>query len=262
MNRWLARVVSVSCAMGMLASSPVMAADGPTADEIVDQMIAQDSFGFESGEVTLSLEIRSRRGDVRVRTLRARGDRKGDLRRSRVDIVDPPDVRGTAILLLEQSGERDDLQYIYLPEYKKAKRITGSQKNGSFLGSDLTYADLESRDTKDGKKTRLADGKVAGQAVYHVRIEVDDVESDYGHLDLYIHQKYHLPLKMEFFDRSKELTKTLFAKKIQKKGGKIVVSRMLLKNHKRGTQTVLQIDSMDPKATFTDTIFDKDALGR
>jgi len=142
-------VLAVFCALA-LTPSAVHAEDSLTADAIIERMIANDSFGFESGEVTLSLEIRNSRGDVRVRSLRARGDRKADLRRSRVDIVEPADVRGTAILLLEQAGDRDDLQYIYLPEYKKAKRITGSQKNGSFLGSDLTFADLESRDTKDG----------------------------------------------------------------------------------------------------------------
>ena len=259
-NPLAAWAVVALCAVACIPSA--VRAQALTGDEIVEQMIAHDSFGLESGDATLSLEIRNSRGDVRVRTLRARGDRKFDLRRSRVVIMEPADVRGTAILLLEQAGDRDDLQYIYLPEYKKAKRITGSQKNGSFLGSDLTYADLESRDAKDGKKTRLPDGKVAGQPVHHVRIEINDDESDYGHLDLYIHQKYHLPLKMEFFDRGDQLLKTLFAKKVQKKGGKIVVSRMLLKNHKRGTQTVLQIDSLDPEAAFTDAIFDKDALGR
>ena len=44
-----------------------------------------------------------------------------------------------------------------------------------------------------------------------VRIEVDDPESDYGHLELHVHQKYHLPLKMEFFDRNQEPIKTMFA---------------------------------------------------
>ena len=51
------------------------------------------------------------------------------------------------------SRRNDDDQYLYLPSLDKSKRISGGQKNQRFMGTELTYADMESRDLKDGLVT-------------------------------------------------------------------------------------------------------------
>jgi len=45
--------------------------------------------------------------------------------------------------------ELDDDQWLYLPALKKTKRIATSDKSGSFMGSDLNYSDMTSRDLTD-----------------------------------------------------------------------------------------------------------------
>ncbi|MFV2035837.1 MAG: outer membrane lipoprotein-sorting protein, partial [Halocynthiibacter sp.] len=41
-----------------------------------------------------------------------------------------------------RAANRDDDQWIYLPELFKTKRIATSDKSGSFMGSDFSYADM------------------------------------------------------------------------------------------------------------------------
>lgn len=53
----------------------------------------------------------------------------------------PAEVRGEAILFLEQASGTNDVQ-LYLPAYKKVRRIESQQQKGSFMGSELSYSDI------------------------------------------------------------------------------------------------------------------------
>jgi len=58
----------------------------------------------------------------------------------------PADVRDTGFLTYDYyAGERDDDQWLYLPELKKVKRIASSDKDSAFMGSDFSYADMTKR---------------------------------------------------------------------------------------------------------------------
>ncbi len=62
----------------------------------------------------------------------------------------PPDIRGTALLAYDyDASEREDEQWIYLPQLKNVKRIGSRDKTASFLGSDITFADLTERKARD-----------------------------------------------------------------------------------------------------------------
>jgi len=122
-------------------------AEEPTAQQIVDKALDQNAMGFQSGKAQLSLTIEDARKDRRVRKLEVKSKNVGELARTLVTLTEPKEVRGQAFLFAEQKGE-DDV-WMYLPAFKVTRRIEGGQKNGSFLGSHFTYADLESRDLKD-----------------------------------------------------------------------------------------------------------------
>ena len=48
-----------------------------------------------------------------------------------------------------EDSDRDDDQWLYLPELQKVKRIASSDKSSSFMGSDFTYSDMTSKNVKD-----------------------------------------------------------------------------------------------------------------
>jgi outer membrane lipoprotein-sorting protein len=53
----------------------------------------------------------------------------------------PADIDGTA-LLTHAHKTGDDDQWLYLPALKRVKRISSSNRSGSFVGSEFTYEDL------------------------------------------------------------------------------------------------------------------------
>jgi len=64
--------------------------------------------------------------------------------------LSPADVAGTGFLTCDyKEAGRDDDQWLYLPALKKTKRIAASDKSGSFMGSDFTYADMTRRRLDD-----------------------------------------------------------------------------------------------------------------
>lgn len=233
----------------------------PTAEDIIDKMLAEGQLGVQSGESRLRMVIRNKDGKVRERQILSKSDKKDGLRRNRIEFLEPADVKGSTLLLLEQRGERD-LQYLYLPALKKTRRITGNAKNGSFMGSDFTYADMENRDAKVGTKVRKADETVSGQDCYRIETNGADADSEYSRVDLWIHRTLYLPIKIEFYDLKGGLVKVLATNKIETKDNKKIITEMTLKNVQTGSQTTLYVDSIQFGTTFPDSIFDKETLAR
>lgn len=63
---------------------------------------------------------------------------------------EPAEVRGEGILFLEHEGDNNDVQ-MYLPAYKKIRRVESQSQSGSFMGSELSYADIATPHVDDYK---------------------------------------------------------------------------------------------------------------
>ena len=72
------------------------------------------------------------RRQLRVRILEVAGD--GD--KSMFVFDEPRDVKGTALLIHAHRESTDD-QWLYLPALKRVKRISSSNRSGSFMGSEF-----------------------------------------------------------------------------------------------------------------------------
>lgn len=65
-----------------------------------------------------------------------------------VRFLEPPDVRRTSVLILENATTNDDL-WVYLPALRMTRRISSSQRADSFFGTDLSYEDVEPKHADD-----------------------------------------------------------------------------------------------------------------
>src|SRR6185295_14573913 len=54
----------------------------------------------------------------------------------------PAEVKGTAFLAFTHKGRSAD-QWLYLPALKRVRQITASSRGESFVGTDLSYHDLD-----------------------------------------------------------------------------------------------------------------------
>jgi hypothetical protein len=69
-----------------------------------------------------------------------------------VRFLEPPDVRRTSVLILENREANDDL-WVYLPALRMTRRISSSQRADSFFGTDLSYEDVEPKHADDYEVT-------------------------------------------------------------------------------------------------------------
>jgi hypothetical protein len=53
----------------------------------------------------------------------------------------PPDVRGLAILTIEDTAGEDDI-WVYVPALRKVRRLAASNKKDSYAGTDFSYGDI------------------------------------------------------------------------------------------------------------------------
>jgi len=139
--------------LAALASAAVMAAPGAAADDpqaraIMERVDVRDDGDDQTADMQMILV--DKRGKKRNRKIATFKKDRGDDTHRLMFFLQPPDVKDTAFLTYDYDDpERDDDQWLYLPALRKTKRIATSDKSGSFMGSDLNYSDMTSRDLSD-----------------------------------------------------------------------------------------------------------------
>ena len=71
---------------------------------------------------------------------------------------EPAEVRGQGILFLENESGDNDIQ-MYLPTYKKVRRVESQQQSGSFMGSEFSYSDIATPHVDDYEYSLLREEK-------------------------------------------------------------------------------------------------------
>ena len=73
---------------------------------------------------------------------------KDNSERQMIWFISPPDDKGMSFLKIEYD-DKDDLMKMWLPGFKKFRRISSTKKSDSFMGSDLSFEDLTNRNKED-----------------------------------------------------------------------------------------------------------------
>ncbi len=162
--------------------------------------------------------------------------------------VHPPDVKDTGFLTYDYDDpEKDDDQWLYLPALRKTKRIATDDKDSSFMGSDLNYADMTSRDLEDYDYKLLKEMDDRGHPVWVIQSiprtpEVID-ETGYEKSILFVRQDNYVVVRavhwvrdggyLKYFD-VRDLKKidgiwTALETHVTKKKGKITEHKTILK---------------------------------
>ncbi len=139
----------------------------PTGREIMERVDARDDGDHAVQDMEMILI--DKRGNRRVRKIRSYRRDWGEDTHSIMFFLTPADVKDTGFLTFDYDEvDKDDDQWLYLPALKKTKRIASSDKSGSFMGSDFTYADMTTRELDHYDYTLLKEAEVGGVAVWIV----------------------------------------------------------------------------------------------
>jgi len=137
------RRLSTLAAAALWLALPALA-ETPSAREIMQRVDDRDDGDNSTREIEMVLIDKS--GGERLRRLRSWSRDQGEDVLSLLFFMSPADVQDTGFLTYDYDGDRDDDQWLYLPALQKTKRIASSDKSGSFMGSDFSYADLTERE--------------------------------------------------------------------------------------------------------------------
>jgi outer membrane lipoprotein-sorting protein len=248
------------CALTTAVTVGAEAQAPQTAEEIIERALKQDTFGWDEAETTVRMTLIEAGGARKERVIENLRRRKNGQLQSIMRFRSPQEVAGTAFLMLEKDKGGSE-QHIYLPGLKRTRRIVGREREGSFMGSDFSYADMERSDTRSATHKRLPDEDVGGVKTYVIESTPNKgADSAYAKLEQWFRQDNFLPLRIRYYDKSGQLVKTLYTKRIRTMEGRPVIVEAQMVNKKTGHTTELVVDNMRPRKDLPDAAFTPTAL--
>lgn len=198
--------------VGMLFWSGVSAAQ-PSADSILQT--ARDRNDGYSYVSTVVLRLIDSKKKVRERAFyMLQKDINDSEERALMSFHSPSDVRGVSFLITnydEEQSKADD-QWMYLPAFRKTRRIGSNDKRGSFMGSVFNYSDLDNIRVKDYDNTLLAEETIGDRSAWRIeRIPVNQAvisKTGYYKTHVWIDKQRHIVLQQHYFNAKGIVFKT------------------------------------------------------
>ena len=191
---------------------------------------------------TATLTIHSKKGSDRIREVIMKSKDYGEIKKEVIVFVTPKDVAGTGYLMFEyeedENGKKKDSDnWLYMPAMKKTRRIasSGSESDGSFMGTDFTYRDMGDRSLNDYEYNLLGEETIDGTECYKVEcIAKDKTEKDPRYIS-YIAKSDFILRKCELFDRQNQLHRVLTCTDFTTIKGFKTAQKMKMENVQTGT---------------------------
>jgi hypothetical protein len=243
------------------AAAPALADDpAPSPEEILAHVLDSDPFGLSGGAIVAHATLTDRNGSTSALSFSARSKRLSPgLSESMVRFSSPPELAGAAFLQV-QKKEADDDRYLYLPDLKRSRRISGSLRGTAFMGTDLTFEDLDRRDFREAKVTMMGSEAVDKWDCYVVDAVPTGPDSQYSHSEVWVRKDNYVPLKMKFYDRSKNLIKTFTALEVRRVSGQWFISKSRTTTVPSSHSTDVALDHINPAADLRSDEFTVRAL--
>ncbi len=220
--------------------NPALGKDDPKARKIMEQVEDRDDGNNQESDMIMVLI--DKKGQERVRKIHSFTKDLGEDTHRIMFFLHPPDVKDTGFLTYDyDEQDKDDDQWLYLPALRKTKRIASDDKSSSFMGSDLNYADMTSRDLEDYDFKLLKEQEDRGHKVWLIeslprRPEVID-ETGYEKSIIFVRQDNFYVVKAVHWVRDGGYLKYFDVKKLEQING-IWVGTETHVTKKKGKKTV------------------------
>ena len=219
--------------------------------------------GYGNYTADQTMILRNKRGQESERNLRISVlENEADGDKSLIVFNRPRDVKGTAMLTHSHKFEDDD-QWLFLPALKRVKRISSSNKAGSFMGSEFAFEDMTSQAIEKYTYRWLRDEPCGEMTCWVSERMPLDKNSGYTRQVSWVDQDEYRIWKVEYYDRKKSHLKTLTVPSHQQYLGKHWrADEMQMVNHLTGKSTRLIWQNYSFAADLDDSDFTKVSLKR
>lgn len=248
MSRW--RSIFTACVLVLWFG--VARADEPDGKTIMQRVDSREDGLDQQSTATFLLE--NEKGEQRTRKIRRfwldLDGQDGFHSKSLLFFTEPPDVANTGLLNWSyEESAKDDEQWLYLPAFRKTKRIAAADKEDSFLGTDFTFEDMSRRKVEDDDHAVVGTDTVDGKTYYRVSSTPKRADYMYSKRVSWVEKDTWIVRKIEYYDRKGELWKTLTIQWQQVPAGKDAApiwswSRALMTDLQKRHKTLVVTDQV------------------
>jgi hypothetical protein len=159
-----------------------------------------------------SMTLVNKKGRERVRMMQSyeKKSASGE-NRSLLTFLAPKNIFNVGLLTWQHSGETDDDQWLYLPASKRVKRIASAGKKNPFMGSDLSFEDMQGEDLQAHIYKVLGEEDINGQTCWKIEAKPASKKearaSAYGKRFIWLRKDITYPVKMDYYNKRDTLIK-------------------------------------------------------
>jgi outer membrane lipoprotein-sorting protein len=227
-----------------------------TGDELAEKM--DQRIMPSDSKVDLIMTLKNKKGKTHSSTLRSIV--KDDGAKQIIWFLSPADDKGVAFLKIEHN-DRDDEMRIWLPNFKKVQRISAKKRSGSFMGSDMSYEDMSSRQLDEYTFNILGQEVYDSTSCYLLEsFPREDIRTEYSKHITWVNDNF-LSLKEESYDKSGELLKEkyFFYSHIN---GYDVLSEIKVRDVQKDHSTIIKFENIELDTGVEDKLFHEMYLKR
>ena len=175
--------------------------------------------------------------------------------------MEPKDDRGVAFLKIEHN-DKDDEMHMWLPAFKKIRRISAKKRSDSFMGSDMSYEDMSTRQIKEFNFKILGDEMFQDVSCYLLESKPKEhIRTEYSRHITWVDSTLFIPLKEESYDKTGKLLKEkYFTYTVIKKYH--ILTEVHVTNIQKNHSTTLKFENIELDRGVEDSYFHERYLKR
>ena len=228
--------------------------DGMAIAKMVDERKAPQDIVSKT-----TMLLTNSKGKTRTSTILSKSINNGS--KQILWFLNPADDKGVAFLKIEHDDKADEMR-MWLPAFKKVRRISSSKKGDSFMGSDLTYEDMTNRALDENNYKRLEDDIVEGKECFVLEVVPNaEIKSTYSKHITWVEKETLIAMKEESYDLGGNLRKKkMFL--FKSLSGYNVISNIFVEDIQKNHTTNLTMGDIKVDSGLDESLFQEKNLKR
>jgi len=242
------RLMLAALALGMLAAGPAAATTVEEVLAIADATLTS----VKDQTYTASLEVV--RDGRTIKTIEFIARLKG-LNKRMVKFTAPGDVRDMAILTTD-----DGLMYVYMPAYKRVRRVASHVRNQGFMGTDISPEEMGNAALSVGWNAKII--KEDAESWVLEMTPKPDNETTYSKRVVTVSKKQKGVSRIESYDASGKMVKTEDRSEWKSLGPVRIPTKYAITDLRSGSKTIMHFKTCEVNQGLPDSAFTRRALMR
>lgn len=260
-------IVLLIMTAGSLGTERAMADDTVELSglEVAEHIAARPAGDASTRQLRMALTDRRGRTRDRLAVVHKRSNAQDQ--RTRITYLEPKAVRNVGFLSHDfHELTKGDERWLYMPATRKVRRIPASDRGDYFLGTDFTFADMQSElkfELADYQFTNAGindDGLIQLQGIPTSKAIAKEI--GYGGFAALVDPNTWIPMQIEFSDRDGSRLKTVAVTAVEKINGIWTAQQLHTANHQTGHKTEFLFSNIQYHKTLADKLFLHSNLSR